>query len=63
MSDSMPVVLLVENEPQIRRFVGLALKAEGWKILPAASSSISTRDTRRSNTIHLSPILNCRSAS
>jgi two-component system, OmpR family, KDP operon response regulator KdpE len=32
MSDAMPVVLLVEDEPQIRRFTGLALKAEGWQV-------------------------------
>lgn len=32
MNDSMPVVLLVEDEPQIRRFTGLALKAEGWRV-------------------------------
>ena len=31
----MPVVLLVEDEPQIRRFVGLALKAEGWQVFEA----------------------------
>ena len=32
MNHSMPVVLLVEDEPQIRRFTGLALKAEGWQV-------------------------------
>ncbi|RYE90099.1 MAG: two-component system response regulator KdpE, partial [Oxalobacteraceae bacterium] len=32
MNDAMPVVLLVEDEPQIRRFTGLALKAEGWQV-------------------------------
>ena len=32
MSDAMPVVLLVEDEPQIRRFTGMALKAEGWQV-------------------------------
>ena len=32
MNDSMPVVLLVEDEPQIHRFTGLALKAEGWRV-------------------------------
>lgn len=35
MSDAMPVVLLVEDEPQIRRFTGLALKAEGWQVFEA----------------------------
>lgn len=32
MSAVMPTVLLVEDEPQIRRFTGLALKAEGWQV-------------------------------
>ena len=32
MSAVMPIVLLVEDEPQIRRFTGLALKAEGWQV-------------------------------
>jgi two-component system KDP operon response regulator KdpE len=32
MSDSLPVALLVEDEPQIRRFVRTALETEGWRI-------------------------------
>lgn len=32
MSAVMSTVLLVEDEPQIRRFTGLALKAEGWQV-------------------------------
>jgi two-component system KDP operon response regulator KdpE len=30
--DSMPVALLVEDEPQIRRFVRMALEGEGWQV-------------------------------
>jgi two-component system KDP operon response regulator KdpE len=29
---SSPVALLIEDEPQIRRFVRLALEAEGWQV-------------------------------
>jgi two-component system KDP operon response regulator KdpE len=32
MSDSPPVALLVEDEPQIRRFVRMALDEEGWQV-------------------------------
>jgi len=35
MSESTPVALLVEDEPQIRRFVRMALEAEGWQIFEA----------------------------
>lgn len=33
MAESLPVVLLIEDEPQIRRFVRLALEAEDWKVV------------------------------
>ncbi len=32
MSDCTGVALLVEDEPQIRRFVRAALEAEGWQV-------------------------------
>ena len=35
MSDPAPIALLVEDEPQIRRFVGAALAEEGWHVFEA----------------------------
>jgi two-component system KDP operon response regulator KdpE len=32
MSKPQPVVLIVEDEPSIRRFVRMALEAEGWQV-------------------------------
>ncbi|CAG9932918.1 KDP operon transcriptional regulatory protein KdpE [Candidatus Nitrotoga arctica] len=32
MTESMPIVLLVEDEPQIQRFVRTALEEEGWQV-------------------------------
>lgn len=32
---SAPVAILIEDEPQIRRFVRVALEAEGWEVLEA----------------------------
>ncbi|MCU7373292.1 two-component system response regulator KdpE [Paucibacter sp. O1-1] len=32
MSDPSPVALIVEDEPSIRRFVRMALEAEGWQV-------------------------------
>jgi two-component system KDP operon response regulator KdpE len=32
MSESRPVALIIEDEPQIRRFVRAALEAEGWQV-------------------------------
>jgi two-component system KDP operon response regulator KdpE len=37
MSEPLPVALLVEDEPQIRRFVRMALEAEGWQVCEAES--------------------------
>ena len=31
MNDTAPTALLVEDEPQIRRFVRAALEEEGWQ--------------------------------
>jgi two-component system KDP operon response regulator KdpE len=35
MTESSPTALLVEDEPQIRRFVRNALEAEGWQVFEA----------------------------
>ena len=35
MNETLPIALLVEDEPQIRRFVRMALEAEGWQIVEA----------------------------
>ena len=32
MSQSVPVALIIEDEPQIRRFVRMALETEGWQV-------------------------------
>lgn len=32
MTESIPIVLLVEDEPQIQRFVRAALEEEGWQV-------------------------------
>jgi two-component system, OmpR family, KDP operon response regulator KdpE len=37
MSAPLPVALIVEDEPQIRRFVRSALEAEGWQVHEAAT--------------------------
>ncbi|MGS0757861.1 response regulator, partial [Roseateles sp. GG27B] len=36
MSEPHPVALIVEDEPSIRRFVRMALEAEGWQVHEAA---------------------------
>ncbi len=35
---SVPVAILIEDEPQIRRFVRAALEAEGWEVFEADSA-------------------------
>jgi two-component system KDP operon response regulator KdpE len=37
MNDTAPTALLVEDEPQIRRFVRAALEEEGWQVHEAAT--------------------------
>ena len=37
MSEPTPLALLVEDEPQIRRFVRMALEAEGWNVAESVS--------------------------
>jgi len=32
MIEPTPVALLIEDEPQIRRFVRASLEAEGWQV-------------------------------
>jgi two-component system KDP operon response regulator KdpE len=40
-----PVAILIEDEPQIRRFVRLALEAEGWQVFEAATQRAGLQDT------------------
>ena len=37
MTDSQPIALLVEDEPQIRRFVRASLEQEGWQVYEAGT--------------------------
>ena len=55
MSDTNPIALLVEDEPQIRRFVRMALDAEGWQVFEAESMRRGLIDagTRKPNLIIL----------
>ena len=39
MSSATPVAVVIEDEPQIRRFVRAALEAEGWQVFEAATAS------------------------
>ena len=50
-----PVALLVEDEPQIRRFVRAALESEGWQIFEAATMQRGLIDcgTRKPNLVIL----------
>jgi len=55
MSEPLPVALLVEDEPQIRRFVRMALEAEGWQVFESESMKRGLIDagTRKPNLIVL----------
>jgi two-component system KDP operon response regulator KdpE len=44
MSAPSPVAVLIEDEPQIRRFVRTALEAEGWLVFEAATAQLGLRD-------------------
>lgn len=44
MSAPSPVAVLIEDEPQIRRFVRAALEAEGWQVFEAATAQLGLRD-------------------
>lgn len=55
MSESVPVALLVEDEPQIRRFVRAAMEEEGWQVFEAETLKRGLIDagTRKPNLIIL----------
>ncbi len=49
MSSATPVAVVIEDEPQIRRFVRAALEAEGWQVFEAdtARRGLSEAGTRK----------------
>ena len=49
MSTPSPVAVLIEDEPQIRRFVRAALEAEGWQVFEAdtAQRGLTEAGTRK----------------
>lgn len=55
MSEPLPTALLVEDEPQIRRFVRAALEGEGWQVFESATMQRGLIDagTRRPDLIVL----------
>ncbi|CAL61782.1 two-component system response regulator KdpE [Herminiimonas sp. NPDC097707] len=55
MKEALPIALLVEDEPQIRRFVRAALEEEGWQIFEAETMKRGLIDagTRKPNLIVL----------
>lgn len=46
MADEGATVLLIEDEPAIRRFVATAFKSQGWKIVEAQNGAEGSRATR-----------------
>jgi two-component system, OmpR family, KDP operon response regulator KdpE len=44
MSSPSPVAVLIEDEPQIRRFVRAALEAEGWQVHETDTAKSGLRD-------------------
>lgn len=44
MATTAPVAILIEDEPQIRRFVRAALEAEGWQVFEADTARDGLRD-------------------
>ncbi len=44
MPAPLPVAVLIEDEPQIRRFVRAALESEGWQVFEAETAQSGTRD-------------------
>src|SRR6218665_2933354 len=44
MSAPSPVAVLIEDEPQIRRFVRAALEGEGWQVFEAETAQHGLRD-------------------
>jgi len=55
MSEFAPVAIIVEDEPQIRRFVRLALEEEGWQVFESETMRRGLTDaaTRKPNLIVL----------
>lgn len=55
MTDLLPIALLVEDEPQIRRFVRGALEEEGWQVFEAETMKrgLIESGTRKPNLIIL----------
>ncbi|MTV40117.1 two-component system response regulator KdpE [Duganella radicis] len=55
MTDSAPTALLVEDEPQIRRFVRAALEEEGWQVheAPGLQRGLIDAGTRQPDLIVL----------
>jgi two-component system KDP operon response regulator KdpE len=55
VSEPLPVAVIVEDEPQIRRFVRAALEAEGWQVFEAdrLRQGLVEAGTRRPNLIVL----------
>lgn len=49
MSSPAPVAVVIEDEPQIRRFVRAALEAEGWQVFEAGTvrSGLTEAGTRK----------------
>jgi len=49
MSHPVPVAVVIEDEPQIRRFVRAALEAEGWQVFEAdtAQRGLTEAGTRK----------------
>ena len=46
MAEPLPVAILIEDEPQIRRFVRTALEAEGWSVHEAETMRQGLTDAR-----------------
>src|SRR5580698_9439648 len=46
MAEPLPVAILIEDEPQIRRFVRTALEAEGWSVHEAETMRQGQSDAR-----------------
>jgi two-component system, OmpR family, KDP operon response regulator KdpE len=46
MAEPLPVAILIEDEPQIRRFVRTALQAEGWSVHEAETVRQGLTDAR-----------------
>lgn len=55
MTEPVPIVLLIEDEPQIRRFVRVSLEAEGWKVIETETlkQGLTSAATRRPDLVIL----------